>query len=148
MQRHAGRDDVEQAGVDAVRTRGEDGKLAAFFATVEQERAGVLEVVAVHRAAEDPFRGDGLAGVGEHEPDLAGRNANHRRFQHPVLDEPVAEMEAGREGVRLVARLPVQCDDLPGRQLGTPELLDHDADFALIDEHGASQPREQHDQGN
>ncbi len=134
-------DDGEHRRVDPVGTCREDGELAALLATIKQEGAGVLEVIAEHALGQDPFRRNGRTGIGHDESDFSRRNAEHLDFNHPVLEEPITEMEPRREGIGLITGFALKGDKLPGRQLARPEFLDHHPDFLFIDHDHTGQPR-------
>src|SRR5205823_9645905 len=103
-------------------------------AAVAQERAGILEVVAVDHAAERLAGLQRLTVAGVHVADLALRHRDQRDLVDAVLPAPVTQVEAAAEQVGLQARLVVQGDDaaIGHRPLARPQLL-NDADAVVGD---------------
>jgi len=121
-------------------------KLAPFLAAVGQERARVLEMIAVHDLAEDAFGRNGRAIRRDHERDLALRHHGDGHLGEAILPAPVTEMEAGRERVGLVAGLAVERHQPPRRQRPRAKAFHHDPDLAFLNEHRAEHERPQQQQ--
>ena len=101
----------------------------------DQERAGVLEVVARNHPAERLAGRQRLAVAGIDVGDLALRHGHQPDLVDAELPPPQAEVDAAAEQVDLVAGLAVQGDDpaFGHRPLGRPEVLD-DADLVIGDD--------------
>ena len=141
---------VEERRVDAVVAGGEEAELPAALAAVGEERLRVLEVVALHHAAEDALGGQRRAVLGHHEGDLAGPHDDERHADDLVLPAPQAEVPARREHPRLVAGL-ARASHQPARRQRPAEAADHQPGLSFPDDPGAqaedepeAQPR-QHD---
>ena len=124
-------DDGEERGIDAIRARCDDAELAAFFAPIFEEGAGVLEVIAHHGMRQDATRRNGCASLGHDEGQLSLRYADHGHFFNMVLHDPEAEMQARGQRVGLVAGLAMQGDDFSRGQVFEGKAFHDDAHLAL-----------------
>jgi hypothetical protein len=70
----------EEGSVDAISARGEDADLTALFASVDQELAGVLEVIAFDRLAQDALGRNWRAVRGNHKRQLSLRHRDDGHF--------------------------------------------------------------------
>ncbi len=126
-------DDLEERRVDAIGARRDDAHLAAALAAAAQERAGVLEAVALDLAAEDLVGRHRRAVRGDDEGDFSRGDDDERDALHLVEPVPEAEVPARGEEVGLEAGFAVQGDDPAGRQRAT-EALDDETGFPFADD--------------
>ena len=83
------RDHIEQIGVNPVGPGGEDGVLPTFFATVGEEGAGVLEVVAIHATSQDPSGRNRFSGMGHDQRDVVLRDLHQLGAGYGILPNPI-----------------------------------------------------------
>ena len=126
------RDHLEQGRVDPVRSGREDRQLTAALSAAAEERLRVLEAVAPHLAPQHAAGRNRPAVRGDHERDLTRVHHHHRHLGDSIPPPPHREMPSGPEHPGLVARLPVERDDVADRQLAA-EALDQEPRLARPD---------------
>ncbi len=135
--RRVGCDHREQRRVDAIRARGQDAQLTAFFAAVEQELPGVLEIVAIDNFSKDALGGYRCAIGREHQGNFALRHHGDGHFDDPILPAPKTEMQSRRKRLGLIPRFIVQSDQATRFQTASAEPLHDDPDLPFRDQHSA-----------
>lgn len=128
-------DHHEERSVNPVRARGKDAELAPFFAAIHQELAGVLEIVAIDDAPENPLGGDRRAIGRDDEGNLTLRHDRDWNFDDAVLPRVIAEVQAWREGIRLITRFPCQGHESSRFEPARAESFHHHADLPLGNQH-------------
>ena len=127
-------DHGEQGAVNAIGTSGENLQLTTFFATVHQELAGVLEVVAGNGLAQNALWRNGGTRCRHQQTNLPLGNNGHGRFMHGELPGKVKKVPTRGQCIGLVTGFSFQGNKLPGVQTRA-KLFDDDANFFFADDH-------------
>ena len=134
----------EQQRIDPVSAGRNELHLRPALAVVLEEGARVLEGVAIHLARDDAPARQRLAVAGLDAAHLSRRHGEELNTIDRVLPRPESDMEARRQGVRLVTGLTVQGDDPsvrePAVRAEQGELLRHNADAVVRHDDHAEQP--------
>jgi len=125
----------EQQRVDAVRAGRHDLHLRTTLAAAFEERARILEIVAVDIPCDHAPAGQRLAVACLDDADLALRDGRELDQFDRVLPRPQAHVQARRQRVGLVAGFAFERNDLPVGQVAVAaedhEFLRHRADAVV-----------------
>ena len=134
----------EQQRIDPIGAGRDELHLRPTLSVVLEEGARILEGVTIHLASDDASTRQRLAVASLDTAHLSRRHGEEFNTVHRVLPRPESDMEARRQGIRLIAGLTVQGDDPsvrePAVRAEEGELLDDDADAVVRHDDYSEQP--------
>ena len=146
VHRRRGRsDDGEKRAVDAIRAVGDEAKLPALFAAVEQELARVLEVVALDDFPEDaPGRNRPIVRR-DNGGNFALRHDDDRHLEDAILPAEESEVETRRQRRGLITGFAVEGDEPARFECAGGEFFHDNPHLPLVNQNRSKHERPEAD---